>query len=116
MSHGPISAFTVTMTTGLTSTSSIDLARAWKSVYLQIPSVTSNAIHYIKGSPDNSTFQRIYHPVPNTSSAQGNVFQIASSLTGVTVPIPNGFRYLKIETDATVGSSTANTYVLICSD
>ena len=114
MSHGPISVFTKTMSSFSTSTSGYDLGRAWKSCYLEVPSMTSNTELYIQGSGDNSTFRRTYHPAVNSSTAEANVFAVASSVTNSIIPIPNGFRYVKVEASAVVSFSAE--FKIICSD
>jgi hypothetical protein len=115
MSHGPLSVFYKTIASAATKSSEFDLARAWKTVYLEIPSMTSNTqIHIQAANESGGTYRRVYHPAVNSSAAQVNVFAITSSVTGCMVPIPNGFRYLKVETTATVDNGA--TFRMICSD
>ncbi len=115
MSHGPISVFQQTMASGATLTSGqIDLGRAWRSIYLEIPSMTSGAGHYIQASSDGSTFRRIYKYAGNDPCAETYVFQVQSGVTNAFVPVPGGYRYYKIETSETVGDGA--TYKFVCSD
>lgn len=59
MSYGPLSVFTATMASAGTVTSSLDLARSWKKVHLEVPTMASGADIYIQASSDNSTFRRV---------------------------------------------------------
>lgn len=114
MSYGPLSKFEKTMASGGTSTGAIDLARSWKMVYLEIPSMTSNTQIYINASSDDETYRYTYHPMSNAAAPTGNRFLINSAVTNAMVPIPNGFRYIKVETTATVDGSCL--FKVVCSD
>lgn len=109
--------FTATMTSGATTTGEIQLGSNWNNVYLEIPSLSSNAEHYINAAGDSGgTYRRVYHPSLNSSTVGTNRFAIASSVTNALVPIPNGLKFIKVETSATVGSTTAHTYRVFCAD
>lgn len=114
MSYGPYSAFTITMASGGTSTGSLDLARSWKMVYLEIPTMTSNTQIHINASSDDETFRQVYHPMTNAAAPTGNRFLVNSAVTNAMVPIPNGFRYIKVETTATVDGGCS--FKVVCSD
>lgn len=114
MSWGAGSYFKKTMASGGTLTSAYDLGRMWQSVWLAVPSMTSNSQVQIQGSHDGTTFRRVMHPPINSSTVGVNVFAISSAATNSIVPIPNGFQYLKVETTATVDSGCE--FVVICSD
>jgi hypothetical protein len=89
--------FDASMVATNTLTSGTDLGGVYEQVYLKIPTMASNADIFVHGSLDNSSFYRITQPVPNTSSVQVNDFKIASNTTSRIVPIPAGFRYMKLE-------------------
>jgi len=115
MAHGAISVFTASMATDATITSAIDLGRAWKNVYLVVPSATSGTDVYLQAAATpTDTFRRIYLPV-NSATAQANVFIIKSAISNVNVLVPSGFQHLKIE-QSTGTSGAPSTYKLICSD
>jgi len=115
MSHGPLSVYTATMATNTTLTSSADLSRAWKTVYLQVPTMTSGTQLHIQASDTLAgTYRRVYHPPINSSTVGVNAFAIASSATNCLVPIPNGLRYIKVEATAVVSFDCA--FKIICSD
>lgn len=167
MSYGPTSKFSKSIASGVTLTGGFDLARSWKYVYLEVPTMASGTDFYIQGSSDNSTFRRVQFvgdstakhsqslasaatltgaydlgegaknphvliptlatgtsilvhgsldnsafrkvtlPVPNTATIQNPTdFSIGTMTVSRLVPIPEGFRYVKLElatgvTDAT---------------
>jgi hypothetical protein len=96
--------FAKTMSSGGTLTGEIDLSNAWGSVYLEIPTLTSSpGDMYIKAAATTGgTFRRVRHPSINSSTVTTNLFTIASACTNCIVPVPNGLRFLKVETDNTV--------------
>lgn len=114
MSYGPLSVFTLTMPSGGTTTSSVDLARSWKNVFLEIPSQVSNAEMYIHGANQDANYRRIFHPQANTLLTTSNQFIISSATTNALVLIPNGIRFLKIITSASIDNGSI--YKIICSD
>ncbi len=95
-----------TMTSGATLSAEVDLGTAWENVYLRVPTMTSNTQHYIQCSTRSSAaggvYRRVCHPSLNSSTVTTNDFAIASSATNRIIPIPNGFRYMKVESTATV--------------
>jgi hypothetical protein len=90
--------FDASMADGATLSSGIDLGGIYEDVYLKIPTIASASDIYVHGSADNSTFYRITKPVvANTSTVALNDFRVVSTTSQRMVPIPAGFRYMKIE-------------------
>lgn len=114
MSYGPMAVYTVTMASGGTLTGGADIARSYKNVFLEIPTMNSNTQLHVWGSSDNSTFRRVYQPMQNSAAPTGALFTINSAVTGALVPIPNGIRYVKVESTATVDNGCV--FKMICSD
>jgi hypothetical protein len=114
MSHGAIVVYTKSIASNITNTGGIDLSRAWRNVYLEIPTMTSGTDLYLQASSNNSTFRRVFQRV-NTATAQAAVVSIRSSVTNCLVDIPGGNRYVAIELSTAMTASTA-TFKLICSD
>jgi hypothetical protein len=114
MSHGAIVVHTVGLASNTTLTSSVDLGRAWRNVYLEIPTMTSGTDVLLKASPDNSTFRRVYDRT-NSATAQANVFTVKSAVTQAIVDIPAGLRYVAIEL-STAMTATSAVFRVICSD
>lgn len=97
MGHGCESIYTVSMVSGNSLSSAIDLGRVYASVYMQISSVPSNSEHRIYAAESMAgVFSVVCHPAINSSTVAVNAYVIPSGITGAIVPIPGGFRYLKI--------------------
>jgi|SRR3990172_1449216 len=115
MGMGAVVAFTKTMASAGTLTGEYDLGRSWENVYLVVPSMTSNSqIHIQASESTGGTYRRLYHPSINSSTVGTNVFAVPSAVTNAHIPIPNGFRYLKVETTATIDSACI--FKIICGD
>ena len=117
MGHGAISVFTATMSSGGTLTSEVDFGnRQWEKVYLAVPSMASNTqLHIQVCTESGGTYRRVKHPMINSSTVSTpNDFAIASAATNCYVPIPNGFRFLKIESTATVDGGAS--FKMVCGD
>lgn len=92
-----------TMLSAGTLTSYMDLGGSYDTVYLEVPTMASGGNLAIQAAASASgTYRRIKHPVLNSSTVAVNDFLILSAATNRFVPIPGGFRYLKVETLETV--------------
>lgn len=119
MAHGAVVVYAATMASAGTLTSEVDLGRNWEKVYVLIPTMTSNTAHFFKVAHVNSAaggvYRRVVHPAVNSSTVSTlNDFTVGSATTNRAVPFPNGFRYVKIESEVTVNDGA--TYRIICSD
>jgi hypothetical protein len=115
MSYGPQVVYTVSMASGGTSTAALDIARSYKTIYLERPTFGTGANLFIQAAPTlTGTYRRIFNPALNSSTVGINVFQILSAASNGFVPIPNGVRFLKIESSETIDNGA--TFNLICSD
>lgn len=115
MAVGSYNYQTVTMASAGSLTSQLDLGgRTWNSVYLRVPTMTSNSAILIQGSVDNSTYSVIKHPPINSATVATNDYTIASAATNVWVPIPNAFRYIKIV--VTAGADSGQAFTVLCAD
>ena len=116
MGHGAYVVHDATISSFSTSSDSeVDLGRVWQSVYLEIPTMTSNTqLHIQAAAASGGEFRRVYHPSLNSSTVGVNPFAITSSVTNSIVPIPSGFRYIKVETTAVVSFSAG--FNIICGD
>lgn len=107
--------FPVTMSSFSTLTPAVDLGNAWGQLYLAVPTMTSNTDLFIQAAvTESGDYRRIKHPIVNTSTSSTNDYQISSSITNRIVPIPGGFRYLKVEASLIVSFSP--TFHVICGD
>lgn len=113
MSFGPSRYFTATMTSAGTLTSEVDLGRVWDTVYLEIPTMTSNTQLHIQASRTlGGSYRRVFHPSINSSTVGTNVFAVPSNVTNAIIPIPNDFQYVKVESTATVNDGAL--FRIIC--
>jgi len=101
------------MTSGATLTAEIDLARSWKSAYIDMTGAKSE-VRFQASDASGGTYRQVYHPAINSSTVGVNIYKVTSASSGGYVPIPAGLRYLKVETTATVDDG--NTFKIICSD
>jgi hypothetical protein len=116
MGHGLGTTYVTTMVSGNTSTTEVALGRVYEAVYLAIPSMTSQTqIHVTVCDVSGGTYRRVVHPLINTTTAAAPPdFTIVSSVTNRVVPIPNGFKFMKIETTMAVVDGCS--FKIICAD
>lgn len=116
MGHGAHAAYSAPIASFSTSSAEVDLGRSWQINYLVVPSMTSQSqVHLQASDISGGIFRRVTMPIYNsTAAAAPTLFTVVSGVTGQIVPMPNGLRYVKVETTAIV-SFTAN-FRIICSD
>lgn len=113
MSHRPVQAFSVSLASGLTTTSALDLSKSYQNISIAIPTMTSGTDIYFQGSDTiDGTFRRIYNVA--TSSTPAAVF-LNSSITQAVVKLPLNVQYLKVEL-STAMTATAVQFKVLCSD
>lgn len=98
-----VKAFSVSFSSGATSTDAADLGKAYTNYYLEIPSACTFNLN-IQGSSDNSSFKRIYH-APADNDAVVTAVEITSATAGTNgaiVKLPVGVRYMKVESQTAV--------------
>lgn len=117
--YGSIVPVTLSIAVGGSITSAYDLGRAWDKVWLVIPTMsayvsTTTCNVFIWAAPTSSdTFFQVAHPVVNSATSGFNTFTIANSVSQCVIPIPNGMRYLKVQTGNTI--TAAVDFKIICS-
>lgn len=81
MSYGPYSVFTDTVASGASTSGGIDLKKAWSSISLQVPTMSTAASLSIQNSVDGgSTFYQVYTPQINTSTVGVYPLSIGSGI------------------------------------
>lgn len=105
------SVFTTTMdgsSAAASLTTAVDIGtHQHNSAYLEIPTMTSNsALNILAAASLSGNYRQVYHPAVNSSVAEANPFQIASSVSGF-IPIPNGLRFVKVQATASVSFSAS---------
>ena len=113
--NGADLVFKVTMASGVTLSSLVDLGAAWKTVYMQIPTMTSGTEIYLKAGLNTASTDgfRIMHPPVNTATAQLHTFSVASGVTQRVVPVPGGIRNMFVEY-STATTATSQTFYFYC--
>lgn len=117
MGYGPSKAFPVTMASGGTLTSEVNLGKSYNGVVLMIPSMTSahDGISIYCSESSAGTFRILKHQCINSSTVTTNDYVISSSATNCYVPLPiGGIQYLKVQTSSTVAHGC--TFKIICGD
>lgn len=106
--------YSCTIATFTSLSNALDLGQAWDQAYLVIRSMTSNAQHYLRASESLAgTYRRVMYPSVGTSTVAANAWAVTSAASSAIVPIPQGLRYIKVETD--VVCSFAASYDVIVS-
>jgi hypothetical protein len=114
MSGGATVKFDGVLASGASTVTNIDLSyRGWRKVYLEVPSLSTNAEVAIFGSSDGSTFRAIHNQV-QTASVQQQALAVQSSSNNAIVEIPFNMQYLQLRCSATVDDGA--TFTVICSD
>lgn len=115
MGHGAYTIYPVILASNTTLTPAVDLSRAWGSAFLHIPSGTSNTQYWVHAAPTLAgAYCRISQAPINSSTVGINDFTIHTAATGRVVPIPNGVRFVKLETSGPV--SNGATYNILVAD
>lgn len=115
MGYTPSSKFEVSLASGATLSTFVDLGRGWNHLSVVIPTMTSGTNVFFQGAGDSSdTFRRIYHPIANGDNTP-DVMSVDSSVTNCIVPLEFiSCRYLKVEL-GTAMTATAATFHVVCS-
>lgn len=114
MTIGAIKPFTITLASGITASSALDLGGGYNRVMVGIPTMTSGTDICIQASDsENGTFRRIYME-PKVDSSAPVVFQVASSITNCFVPVNIAAQFLKIEF-TTACEDSGHSFKILCS-
>jgi len=106
---GPVSVFTVTMASGATFSSAIDLSGSWGKTALHVPSMTSGTDVRLQVSDSlTGTFVPLYH-APTVATAAPTVINIASSITNCVVPVVIPARYVRVQL-TTITTASINVF------
>jgi hypothetical protein len=109
---GPVKAFTVTMTCGLTATSAFDLGGSYGKVSVGIPTFPSGDFYFQVSDKIDGTFRRLYHQA-DVATADPTVVTIASTVSNCYVGVPMYAQYGKIE--ISTAPSTSLAFKVLCS-
>lgn len=111
---GPVKCFAVTLTTGSTSTSALDIGGGYGEIMLGLPSFATNfSTRILVSGYEDGTFRNLYNAPGNTATA-ATIYTIASGISNCFIPVPVRSQFLKIEV-TTATSDTSATFEVICS-
>jgi hypothetical protein len=108
-----ITVYSVTMASGGTLSSEINLAKSWRRAYIDVTGANSE-VRFQAATESGGTFRQVYHPTINSATVANSIFKIPSATSGGMTEIPAGLQFLKVETTAAVANG--NTFKIICSD
>ena len=112
---GYAAIYTVSMASGDSLTSALDLGRAFGTIYVEIASTPSNSEHRVRAAATLAgTYNTVYHPAINSSTVAVNPYVIPSTVTGALVPVPGGLRFMKIIASAAMTNGA--TYRIYCGE
>lgn len=120
MGYGPISVFSTTIASGVSTSTEVNLGRAWSQVYFSYGTMSTAMNMTVfaaeKASGSAGSYRLVYQPPINSATVACVPFTITSTVgvVGGCVPIPSGFQYIKaVLTGVVSGGLAVN---VICSD
>lgn len=112
MAHGAQSVFSVTIASGTSTSSEVDLSRAWRRVYLD-PTGAGGECRFQATNASAGTYRNVQWPASASGTAGTAV--VGSAISGSIIEVPlAGLRYVKVFVTGTVANGA--TLKLYCSD
>jgi len=106
MGHGAQSVYSVSIASGASTSSGINLARSWDNMCVEVSTMSTAAVINIFHSNDGgSTYYQLFAPTVNTSTVTANAVAIATSVGsggGVIVLPFAGVKYIQFRTTSVV--------------
>lgn len=109
---GSFHAVAVTMTSGGTLTSALDLGLAPKSLGISIGATSATTVYVRSAEKLEGTYRQVL--LPGSGSTAGTVLQHTMATSNVVLAVPPGHRFIKVETQAAISNGT--TFQVIYSD
>jgi hypothetical protein len=115
MAYSPVTIFIATMASAGAS-ASVNLAKSWGFVSVQVSTMTSGAELQQWASVDGTNYYQVFQDKQNTATTANNAFTIASNVgtNGGICPLLPGFQYMKLI--ATSAPTNGTIFKFICSD
>jgi len=111
---GNYKVFSGAIVSGESTLTSVDTGKLWKSVYVEIATMSTNVGFSVYGSSDNTTFRPVYERV-NTNVVSYMTTIISALVGNGIVKLPQlGFRYLQFRGSAVVSGGVS--FNVICGD
>ena len=96
-----------TMASNTTLTGQFDLEGPWDQIWFDKPTFNTNtAVFFHAAIASGGTFSRVAYPYLYTGTVQTNDWAVQSGVSARLIPIPIGFRYVKIEFGSAVTDTT----------
>jgi hypothetical protein len=129
MSYGPYVVFPISVASGATRTSEVNLGRSWKQLYLDVPTFPSQTTLYLVAAAfSGGPYRRLYGIGSYTATVQGTEFSIQSTCSNAILKLESfkndtafstgnislPFKYIQIETQTSIDDGVS--FNLICSD
>jgi hypothetical protein len=117
MTIGPVKAFSVTASSGVTYTSAIDLAGAYGKYLFVIPTMTSGSdLGLLVSDTEDGTFRRLYAKAIVTPTFTVAAMNFDSAITNCAIPIEVSAQFIKVEIKSAMTASTAQFQFICCSN
>lgn len=115
MGYGPVTVFTATMASA-GNTATVNLAKGWGFVSVQISTMTSGAELQQWASVDGTNYYQVFGQNANTATTANNAFSIASNVgtNGGISPLLPGYQYMKLV--ATSAPANGCIFKFVCCD
>ncbi|MAH48288.1 hypothetical protein CMI37_20860 [Candidatus Pacearchaeota archaeon] len=115
MGYSPQSRFKVTIASGVTLSSAIDLGRGWPHTQIEIPTMASGTdIYFQCANTLDGTYRGHHHRLTNSTATPGAMY-VDSSVTNCFVHLEFiNDRYMKIEL-STAMTATSAEFHIVCS-
>lgn len=111
-----VKRFAATFASGATTTSEVDIGKAYDIVMIEMPSATTYNINLQGANATGGNFKRIYNVVAD-NDAVVTAIEITSATAGTNgaiVPVPYHTQFMKLEAQTAVADGA--TYYFICVD
>jgi len=108
MASNFVKAYPVTMASGTTLSSEVDLQKPYEKMFLAVPTMASGSLFIQVSYESGGRYSRI-------QSTPGTDFSINSSATQRVIALPTGFRFMKIE-NSSGATDVVTTFRVICAD
>lgn len=111
---GPLKAFNITMASGSTLTSAVDLGGSYGNIMVEIPSLASGTdVRFQVSDASDGTFRQLYFG-PEAASTDPVIVNIKSSITQCYFPLKMHAQHIKVE-HTTAMTATSAQFKILCS-
>lgn len=110
----PAKAFGLTIASGVSLSTYVDLAYGWNFVHVSVPTMASGSgMNFFGAEAAAGTYRQLY--IPPTVTSAGVAFSLASTVTNCLMRMPATPQFLKVQLP-TATSDTSYTFYFICTE